>query len=518
MDIQTIMQGKERKVEQLLSELKIYLIAGDITPLQSMIPQLMGNYFLKRFRERKMILRAPVKSRRDIALCLLSCARSLEQEEYERFSNYLEFSIASDTVRRQLLKEMRGKIQRIGSCCESDILNLAHETFTSESTRIAKCLISDELSGSVAENERRIHDLNGRLVDLSNGLARLVNEAGRLELISNNNRSFKRKERKRALAFISEALRTVGQLNALEWIFDEVSFGHFIVVESSDKRLAFRLDYTEPKVALMRRLATRRSLILKYMGARAQRFVRNELLRVKKELLDYALAYCCSKAGISSLDSEKIEKAYELVGESLAIIDAEDDLLFAASKGDQRIYAYYIAGLALTCFAIASRIVADVNRSAGVTSPILDIPLNIITSGIRIGADESLFAEGLTTLSVTLPARSHSQLNALPFVRDDKNVIRPFLHGFSGMWNIMVRNALIQGGKLGKDVGAIWEEFIELSFKDTAWQILGKGIKLRRRGQIVTDVDLLLLQSDLLLVIQIKSLIGSADTPYVVVN
>lgn len=509
-----IKQQKEKRVEQLLSELDTHLVAGEIRPLLSTITQLMGSYFLRRFRERKMILRAPVKSRRDIALCLLSCAVQLKQQEYECFENYLEFSIAADMVRRQLLKEIHGKISSIGSCCDSDFLNISHEIYNSEITRMAKYSFSSGLSGQVAEDERRLHDLNGCLVDLSNGLARLLNETSRVGLINNNKRPYKRRERKHALAVIRSVLTTVGQLNALEWSFDEVSFGHFCVVESSKKGSAFKLDFTDARMALMRRLATRRSFILKFMDARTERYVRNELMRIKDELLNYALKYCCSVAGISGLNFENIEKAQQLVRASLAIIDTEDDLLFSASRGNHRVQAYYVAGLALTCFAIASSIVADVGRSTGLTKQIIEIPLSIITGGVRFGTGESLIAEGLAALSVSLPARSHNQLNALPFVRDRNNVVRPFLHGFSGMWNIMVRNALIQGGTLGKDIGAVWEEFIEFSFKDTAWRILGKGIKLRRGGQVVTDVDLLLLQNDLLLVIQIKSLIGSADTAY----
>lgn len=509
-----IMQEKEKRVEQLISELDAHLVLGEIRPLLSTITQLMGTYFLRRFRERKMILRAPVKSRRDIALCLLSSAVQLQQQEYESLEYYLEFSIAADMMRRQLLKEIHEKIRRIGSCCDSDFLNISHEIYKSETTRMAKYSFSSSLSGQVAEDERRLHDLNGSLVDLSNGLARLLNETSRLGLINNNKRPYKRRERKHALAAIRSVLTTVGQLNALEWIFDEVSFGHFCVLESGKNGSAFKLDFTDVKMALMRRLATRRSFILKYMDARTERYVRNELIRIQGELLNYALKYCCSVAGISDLNFENIEKAQQLVRASLAIIDAEDDLLFAASRGDQRVQAYYVAGLALTCFAIAGSIVTDASRSAGLTTPIMEIPLLIITSAVRFGTGESLIAEGLAALSVSLPARSHNQLNALPFVRDGNNVVKPFLHGFSGMWNIMVRNALIQGGKLGKDIGSVWEEFIEFSFKDTAWRILGKGIKLRRGRQVVTDVDLLLLQNDLLLVVQIKSLIGSADTAY----
>lgn len=508
------MQGNDKEIDQFISELKAQCLLGDIRPLSSKISELMGPYFIQQFRERKIILSAPVKSRRDIALCLLSCAKQLEQEEYVRLVNYLEFSIAGDMVRKQLLRELHTKLLLIGSCCESDLLALVDEIYNSIVARVMKRAFSSNVSGQVSHNERRLHDLNGRLVDLSNGLARLINEISRLGLINPNERPFKRRDRKRVFGIIRSALMASGELNAFEWIFDEVSFGHFFVSDRSGNGAHFRLDFTNTKMALMRRLATRRSFILKYMMARPKRYVRDELDQLKDQLLEYALSYYCAVSGISNLHSEWIEKARERVRKSLIIIDAEDDILYAASKGDKRIQSYYIAGFALSCFAIASEVVRDAMQNTSVTSSLMEIPLSLISEAIHIDFGESFIAEGLAALCVRLPARSHNQLNALPFVHDGNNLARPFLNGYSGMWNIMVRNALIQGGQLGKDVGAIWEEFIEFCFQDTAWRIVGKGIKLRCKGKLVTDVDLLLLQDDLLLVVQIKSLIGSADTPY----
>lgn len=508
------MQRKNKEIEKLLSELKSHCEGGDIRPLSEKISELMGAYFIRRLRECKMILLAPVKSRRDIALCLLSCARQLEQQEQDYFANYLEFSIAGDTVRRRLLKEMREKLSRMVSCCESDALSLAYEIYDVEIQRLTKYALSGIPSGKVAVEERRLHDLNGRIVDLSNGLARLLNEISRLELIDSSRRPCKRKERKRVLASMRRALGIAGQLNALEWLFDEVSFGHFIVAERGCDGFLFKLDFADAKMALMRKLAVRRSLIHKQMGYREERFIRNELNRIQEGLLEYALNYYSEVAGGPRLNSEDVDKARELARASLVIIDAEDDLLFAASKADERVRAYYVAGMALTCFSIAGKVVREAVRRNGDPALIMAIPLARIRDIFSIGSRGSLVAEGLCALTVTLPARTHSRLNALPFVRDGKDFAMPFLDGYSGMWNIMVRDALIKGGQLGKDVGAIWEEFLEHSFEDTSWRVIGKGVKLKKEKKIITDVDLLLLRNDLLLVVQIKALAAAADTPY----
>lgn len=238
-----------------------------------------------------MILRAPANSRRDIACCLLSCAQNITQGEYDCLANYFEFSIVGDTTRRRLLNETREKIRCIGSCCESDILGLAYEIYNKEATRMERHLFAGALPGKVAQDERLLHDLNGRLVDLSNALARLLNEIGRLGMIKTNPRPLKRRDRKRALAAMLSALRPVSHLNSFEWIFDEVSFGHFVVTGIGSKGSSFKLDFSDTKMALMRRLATRRILILKSMGVPTERYVRNELSRIQGQLLDHALEY-----------------------------------------------------------------------------------------------------------------------------------------------------------------------------------------------------------------------------------
>jgi hypothetical protein len=110
--------------------------------------------------------------------------------------------------------------------------------------------------------------------------------------------------------------------------------------------------------------------------------------------------------------------------------------------------------------------------------------------------------------------RQSLRLVSRPFIKDGSNIARPFLGGDLGQWTVIVRESLIQGGALGKNVGAIWEDFYARCFTDSDWKIVGRGIKLRKDGRILTDVDLLLLREDLLLVMQVKALAGSGATVY----
>jgi hypothetical protein len=120
----------------------------------------------------------------------------------------------------------------------------------------------------------------------------------------------------------------------------------------------------------------------------------------------------------------------------------------------------------------------------------------------------------LDDLTTALPARSHFELLRKPYVKDGPDVARPLMGGDFGLWNVVVQECLVQGGQLGRDVGSIWEEFYAGTFKDTDWRILGRGVKLRENGRLATDADLLVARDDLLLVVQIKALIGSGATVY----
>lgn len=509
------MKISNKKIDKFILKFESHCVAGDIRPLETIISQYMGTYFLKRFREKKIIYRIPVKYRRDVISCLLSYTENLGHNEYNALINYIEFTIAVDTSRRQLLGSLRKKIRQIGNCSTLDFICLSSEIYELEATRIHSHSMSKFRSEKVADNEKRLHDSNGYRVDLSNALSRLLNEISRTEFLSDNHSSLKRKERKRSLVYIRDALTIAGELNALEWIFDEVSFGHFVVECINTERIkSFKLGFMDEKVALMRRLATRRTLVLKLMNSREERYVRNELSKLHNVILDYLLECCCIVAGINELSPIEVENAKQQGLNSLIIIDAEDDLLFTASRGDVRVQSYYTAGLILNCFAIANRIVREKLREAGVKTPIINIPLSKLAEGIDFGEANPYIAEALVELSTTLPARSYTNVNALQFIRHSNNSITPFLNGFSGMWNIIVRNALIKGGKTGNEVGAIWEDFTQFSFEGTAWKIIKKGIRLRSKGQELTDIDLLLQRDDLLLVMQIKAMIGAADTAH----
>jgi len=417
-----------------------------------------------------------------------------------------------DAERIQILNSLRVQLLTIPRCCIADLIDISSEFFEWGVSRLEREQASSNFRPTIADSERRLHDLNGRLNDLANAIARAINEFSRTDLLEHGHRNLKRRERRRSLKILRRVVFTAAQLNSLEWILDSVTFGDFTVIESTDEITpTFRLDFGDARLQLLRRLGVRRELILKYAGRREKRYVREMLLKIQDDILEDVLNYYCVSEQMEDLAQEVISRAINLARESLILIDAEDDLLIGAGKFDQKIQASYIAGMALGCFAVTGSMVKTAKFPSDRKRIPAAIPLRKIFTMFN---NEALMKEAVERLTLNLPVRSHSLLMKTPYVRDGREMAWPFLGGNFGMWNISVREALIQGGALGKDVGSMWEDFFESNFDKTDWQVIGRGVKLKRHGKILTDIDLMLVIGDLLLVVQIKALIGSGDTSY----
>lgn len=507
-------QSSKNSIERLLEQLEIHCSRGDIRPIGEELAKHMSPYVLTRFRERKMILRAPGHARHAISLAMQHAAKNLESADRLQFEKYLLFATVSNAARSELLGKLRTQLRLFPSCSTGDLLDLGNEVFEAFAEKFTRASRAGAKNGAVAAGERRLHDLNGHLVDLAHGIARAVNEFARTSRFERAHRPLQRRERSRAVESMRRVLGTAAQLNSIEWILDSVTFGDFTVIEAVAKpKPMFRLDFADPRTALMRRLATRRSFILKFAGQREDRYVRDLLGALQTPLLADALEYYCSSERVLLTESE-LETAKTMASKSLVFIDAEDDLLLAAGQMDLKIQAYYTAGMALHCFAMAGSVVKTSQSGSERVIGTSSIPIDLITTRFDDGAEGAVLAEAISRLTVDLPVRRHEQIFAAGFVREGENSVRPFLGGDNGMWNVAVREALLQGGALGKSVGAVWENFSKISFKGTDWQVVGDGIKLRENGKTLTDVDLMLVREDLLLLVQIKGLIGLANTTY----
>lgn len=469
---------------------------------------------LIRFRERRLFLSVPLDKRLEVAETLLTAlAVAYAEADHPAFRRYLVFLISVDRSKRELLTKLQQQLSLSPKCAMADFLKIAERSFSTDVAKALKGLMLYPPNLPVPDSELRIHNINGGLVDLANGVARVVNEAAPF-LPSQTDARLNREAQDRAVRGFHRATQIAGEINSLEWLIDCVTFGEFIVAEVSDNPLvAFRLEFADERRSLVRSLSLRRTLVLKMHGRRERRYIRDQLGQLQDTMLRSGVEHYRERLGLAriEIDGGPLLRASAA---TLVHLGAEDDLLLAAAQFSRSVAAYYQAAMYLRWFALAGRTV--VKSSAGVNKQAraLQIPFLPIIALLDDGADGAHFAEALDRLTLALPVRHHSQLLSRPYVKDGSAGAVSFLGEDYGQWAVAVREALIQGGALGRSVGAIWESFTERSFGGSDWKVVGRGVKVRERGKTLTDIDLLLQREELVLVVQIKALIGSGQTPH----
>lgn len=505
--------GSSKATDRLLSRLKSLLEAGDMTEVGVLLSGSLGPDFFTRMREQKLLLRAPADHRAAFAEILRSASQALGPVERATFGNYLTFALEVQGKRERCIEQLHAGFRAMSRCSLVDLLVVSEEVLEWFIDKQLGLVEANPAGLSVNEYERRVHDRNGAALDIAMAVARAVNEYGRVALGPPDGRQTRAQRRKTA-HLMRQATALAGQANSLEFFFDSVTYGEF-AVEMVDgcQEPTFRLHYIDARRNLLKSLAIRRTLARKNAQHANARFVREELKKLEEPLLKQAVVDYIFRAGTSKRAVVDLDKALRASRLQLLGVEAEDDLLLAASRMDKRTLAYYVVGMALRWYALAAAVVRDAPQVRARSLSAATISLDDIASRIQ-GLDAEHMSEAFDSLTSDFPARSHVALMDLPFIKDGAGVVRPFLNTGTTSWTCAVRKALIQGGAIGKSVGAVWEDFSARSFENTDWKVVGQAIKLRERGETLTDVDLLLLRQDLLLVMQIKGLIGANNTPY----
>lgn len=509
--------NSKKAIDRLLVNLKARIEDKDLAGVKDVLDGGATSDLLRRVREQKLLVKAAVEQRDELAELLRDASVCLDLAERQSFHRYIDFALAIDAARTRCLLQLHATLRHMPRCSTNDLLCTAAEVFEWFLKKQFKLSNVSPIGVSVATAERRLHNLNGAVNDITMACARSVNECARVSPPITQS-GFSRAERRRAKQVLREALKHAGEVNSLEWFFDMVAFDEFKVgITPSGDESAFRLEFVDPKRSLLAELSIRRTIILKYTGQLRPRFLRERLNDLGPALLERSIEHYLDTARVSERVVIDLDRARHTAAVMLRDVGIEDDLLVAASasRSDQRAMAFYAVSIALRWYSIAANALRASPQLSGqqwLAAP--PIPLEEIATCLG-GLQKEHLSFALQTLTVDLPARSHGSLVNRPFVRDGHQIARPFLSAEIGDWTAVVRETLIQGGALGKTVGSVWEDFYSEGFDGTGWRVVGKGVKLRERGKTLTDVDVLLLRDDLLLVIQIKALIGSSSgNPY----
>lgn len=513
----------KNKMKQLaldVMRLKHDLAVGDTSRLAGMLDGTPSPEMLVMIREQKILFRVrDVCARGKIIERLAGIvAIALDDVQRRRYANYLEFVNLAVLTNERLNERRMGIQQRVGRLSFEEMLCVAREFFDVEfaTLRDQRKPVAVMDTQNVAERERNLQDMSGALNDLYAAIGRVVGEASHVVR--------RTKPYGAGAGVLAGALTEFGQLvvlageqNSLDYAVDMVSFGEWYVEEIRGSPESYvRLNYVDPRLNLLRTLAIRRHLVLMHAGHRQRRLVRDHLASHAASVLRRAIRYFEEKTRPVDLTEFELLEQEARAKNFLLSIDAEDDLLFAAARGSYRLAAFYTAAAAIRWFAQGADIVRrKLPERLGRQLKAPRIPFDVI---VRIFANtedkREVFEEALRAASVVTPVGRHSALLKRPFVIEKTNAVRTFVPAGVGLWNVAVREAIIDGGVVGKNLGEIWEDFLAHTFEQAQWKVVGKRIRLRRGGLVVSEIDLLVLKYGLLLVAQIKAVTGPGETPY----
>ncbi len=505
------MDAERKHLARTLKALRQALEAGDVGTFRTRLQEEPRPLILTALREQRLVTHIRAIDQAAVFEILSASAQArLDTAAAAAFRRYLTFAKLFDATKQKIQARLAVVLHALPKLNAAQLIGAAGGAFDRLLDHLPQLDIA--ASTSVANYERLLHDLNGLTNDTTYAVLRALNEASKIALAPNGP-NLGRSDRVAAQKRMLKASLIASELNGLEWLFDGVTYGDLEVGEISETPPAVVFHHADARRTLLRILAIRRDLVLNVNRARAPRFVRDTLKLQERQTLEAAVDFYSWLGGIDPKTVE-LDPILHTSAAVLIAVNAEDDLLIAAG-GDAIAQTHYNAAILLRWFMMAAvgvRRTLPRGRRHLLSAP--DIPLGDIADGLNRGGGQGI-QQALRALTVTLPARSHYELIRHPFVRVSENLAHSVLASDGGVWNLSVRETLVNGGgPLGDAYGRVWEDFYARSFEDGSWTILGRNLQLRRGGRLITDIDMLLKRHDLLVVLQIKALIGSGVSPY----
>jgi hypothetical protein len=466
-------------------------------------------------REHKVLLKAPVAVRPDAAAAIATAAASaLTPPEADRLARQLDLLMLVADRQQRFQAGAGAFAAALPTMSTADLLQIAQKAFN----RFAHQFIDadkqwHDLDRPVGLVEREWHDLNGRIADVIAAVCRAVNLASsRVD----RRRHLRNDLRYRAEQTFLKLVSLCSVMNGLDWIRDSTAFGDLDVfsIEPGDTPVVI-LEFRDPRRSLLRTLGVRREVVMESFARRPDRLVGRWLDANVAASIHNATARYLRTVRASAAERVDVDAAFRSAKVHLNALDFEDDMLLMTWESDRRIAGRYLLSASLQWSEIAAQAVAKgLPKSAARRFLPAPIAFADLLDDIGDPEWEEVIRKAWDETTVTLPVTNHWDLVRRPFVRDDDGVARPLLHGATGRWNAAIRERLLHGGALAKEVGAKWEKYFAARFRESGWLVVGEGVKLRAGGKVLTDVDLLVVRDDLLLVVQVKALGGSALNPY----
>ena len=507
-----------------LRHLKAALRSNDSTDMLTRLAVGVEESDLIRIREQKLLF-APssLDVQRRVAEAYLAAARrTVTTPVVEELERYVTFTSVAIRHFQLLSARMTQAIGFLGEQRRHEQLllftDLAEELVGNLQKSKADALkrnVDQKDVRDVETSEFLLHEYHGLQNDIWWALLRALNEVFRRTSGENKIRATKKGRARARQEFVNLFCLSL-EWNNFEYLVDKLSFGEWTLdkleLEAKPQFYFGIRDVTYERAKLMgiRRSVSDRTRILMH-GKRTSPPL--EILAL--ECAEKSVAFWRTTNGLPDKGSKQAQRLNEVARVIAGAFSHEDEKLFGATGAGWETQLPYLVGAMLAASMMGAELAA-VNAGGHSARKFREhgLPLSYFREiAAQQGWPGAMFDRVLGESVVVLPTTGYTSIMRTPYILLDGK-IKPVGSLFNLGWTEQVRARLLKGGATGRLLGQLWEDMCANLFREFGWKIVGQGLKLRRAGKTLGDIDILAAKDSLLLVIQCKAIAIPGDSVY----
>lgn len=452
-----------------------------------------------------------------IAETYLSCASKIPLVDSRQESLYIDFVIVTSLIIAKAENEITLIIESLKDCHLFDVLLSLVKWMYNTVTKISKkpySLLNEKNLEKLNNIDKAsyintvLHKINAELVDLNLSVTRLIYYLVN-NLSNQNTKSGKFIENKT----IEKLVTFSSCLEAIYYRVDQVSYDELSISNVDFENHTITLEFQDINLQIARQTGIRRLIAKIQKEPRSLRFFIERYKEITKDIIiGYINFYQSIGLRINKSDEEIIKDSFNLLSQYFSY---EDEILLLSHDSISEIDAIYLMAVELLC---------QINVLSNIV--ISDDPLDFgeLLFGVNFKVLEEYLSQmiDIQYIKKAFPLfYSESPIKLLDlktkplfFTKDGEVLgVLSLAQYWASTGSVNIRRQIIKGDYLGKKYGEVLEEYLEQIFTDYKWNILGRQIKIKINGSLLTDVDLIVENYGLILLIQIKG-ISESRVPY----
>jgi hypothetical protein len=501
--------------------LKAEIESGKPHGLYALLDDLHTAVDLQSVKEQKLLFKTRDRAQREQAIeQYRKAARRILGEDAETELNYADFvsHLASFYELHIPTRETADQFECLSASQKLKLCNKYMDLLMSQlESDYDKDKIGqrDSLQGNHAQMsatfEEILHSRNGDCNDGAWAIARAFNYVSGIRKDRAQSTASKMQLESARIAF-SKLVNEAGLLNGIDYIIDKISYGEWYVKEAleADTKL-FKLAISNIQQEKAKILGIRRHLSNKMRPRKTLRFIQTAFMPFAEDVFSIALRHYTESQVTELREVDRIR--IELI---LSMLSHEDELLLSITDRDLDIFTAYLVAISLRISMIAGYSLRESsNKTERAKFHTLGVPFTLLRSCFK-GWDipPEILKRTIERYIEKIPRRNYFSLIEKPFFLCEENKISAIRLLANGDWAAAIRSSSIRGGQAGENFGKSWEESCAQTFREFGWKVASRGIKLKRNGKTLTDIDIIAFKSGLLLLVQLKAIGTEASSVY----